>query len=226
MKHYYSGLGSASTANRRDEMLRRTSAAASKLLRGSPAQLDAALSKLDPALPGNFRKITAYIQRTRGWPVAKAAHEALTLALADAMIAHFQRLGQKAMTESDPTALSGKLIGVMGLGSLGSDPPERVIENLARGIACSRGLQTTTSTLTGREQGRTAADATSVGFEVARAFATCPEESPSTPLPPAQAEVHDDSMSIIVPVAIGVGVLAILGGAIWYTSRSTPRGTT
>jgi hypothetical protein len=201
-------------------MLRHTSAAASKLLRYSPAQRDTALAKLDIALPANVRKAAAYIHRTRGWPMDRAMHEALTLALADAMIVRFQKLGQRMM-EGDAMSLSGRLLG---LGGLGSDPPERVVENLARGIACSRGLQTTTTDLTGREQGRTAADATNVGFEIARAFATCPEETgPSTPLPPAQAEVHDDSMSIIVPVAIGVGVLAILGGAIWFT---THRGKT
>jgi hypothetical protein len=217
MKRIYSGLGQATTpTRRRDEMLRHTSAAASKLLRYSPAQLNAALAKLDIALPANVRKVAAYIHRTRGWPMDRATHEALTLALADALIARFQTLGQRMM-EGDSVSLSGRLVG---LGGLGSDPPERVIENLARGIACSRGLQTTTTDLTGREQGRTAADATNVGFEVARAFATCPEEGPSTPLPPAQAEVRgDDSMSIIVPVAIGVGVLAVLGGAIWYTTR-------
>lgn len=233
MNYHYTNLGAVPavadrSVERRDAMLARTGPAARAVLnrikrlprRKQVAALDRVLRDFDPGLPERVRRVAEHLHR-EGMKVNDAIERALALSLADASINRIQKLGRAYRT--------GQLLPV---GYLGQTPPTTpsstdaeqsagdVVAGMFQGIVCSEGLQTSVADMVGRSEGREAHDATNTGYEVAQGFAQCSALAPSTPPVPAP-EPEREGTSPAVPIAIGVGALVVVGGAVWYTTRKT-----
>jgi hypothetical protein len=90
-----------------------------------------------------------------------------------------------------------------------------------QGILCSEGLQQQLTDVAGRNEGRDAATATSTGFDVAQGFAQCQTLTPgssSTPAP-VQQPAATESNPWLVPVAVTVGAVAVLGVTIYFVRK-------
>jgi hypothetical protein len=228
---YYESLGSLpaamNKAQRRDPLLRRTGAAARQLLRRVerlprnrrlPA-LVAALRSFDAELPRKVQAVAERLQK-KGLRADKAVEKALMLSLADASITKIKRIGeahQKGMLR--PVGSLGRL-GETSDAS-GEQKPEDVVASMFQGIVCSEGLQSSIAELVGRNEGRDAHDATNIGYDVAQGFAQCHQlqQQPTPPAPPPAPQEQDDSSSLLVPILVGVGALAAVGGVVYFTRK-------
>lgn len=209
----------ARSRERRDGFLARTGPAARAVLhrvnqlpRGRRiAALNQALNDFRPGLAPLVRRVANHLQRS-GMVAPAALERAIALSLADASIEKFQDIGRGYR---EGTVLP---VGGMGLGALGADSAGEVFGKMMQGIACSPQLKESTTDVVGRNEGADAASATSIGFEVVRGMSFCPvpppEESPAAP----PSEATEESSSL-VPVLIGVGALAAVGGVVYFATR-------
>ena len=173
-------------------------------------ELNRVLGRFEPGLPARLRRTVEYLHR-EGMPVDAAMERALTLSLADGSIEKAKQLGRKAR--------DGQLFP---MGGLGAETPEGedagdVAARMFQGIACSPDVSAATTNIVGRNEGADAADATQIGFAVARGFALCP---PGTvPEPPVAPPPETEERSVLMPVLLGVGALAAVGGVVWFVAR-------
>lgn len=226
---YYTSMGAIPAAARpdapkRDEMLARTTVAAKRILRQLDrlpqrrrvAALDRVLRNFDATLPERFRRVGRHL-KGRGLSTNRAVERALALSLADASIERIKKLG-RAYQKGMVMPLAGGM-GAEGDDSEG-DSPEETVGKMFQGIVCSEGLQSTVTDMVGRQEGRDAAEATAIGYEVGQGFAMCPAQqpTPTTPTAPAPSS-EEDRPSMVLPIAVGVGALALVGGVVWWTQR-------
>lgn len=222
--HMYTHLGAVPrlakrSRERRDGYLARTGPAARAILHRMNrlpraqriAALNQTLNSFQPGLAARVQRVANHLQRS-GMTAPAALERAIALSLADASIEKLQDIGRKYRSGSVLP------VGGMGLGALGADDAGEVFGKMMQGIACSGQLKESTTDVVGRNEGADAANATSIGFEVVRGMALCPvppvQEPPS--LPPA--ETTEESSSL-VPVLIGVGALAAVGGVVYFATR-------
>lgn len=211
------------SVERRDPLLALTGAAARKMLmslRSLPvekrvAELDRALATVDASLPTRVHQVASYLARS-GMNAELAVERAIALSLADSNIDRFTVMGEQYR----------RGVPVQGLGQTSTTPttPQgqdaaAVAGNVAQGIACSSALRDAIVDLVGRNQGRSAADATTIGLEVGRGVANCQSLQPpaTQPLPPAPIPTTDSSM--MWPLIIGIGSLAVVGGVVFLMRK-------
>lgn len=229
MNYHYTHLGAVPgvakrSAERRDAMLARTGPAARQILANikklprnqQVAALDRVLADFDPNLPTRVRRVAEHL-RGEGMSINEALERAIALSLADASINRIKNLGYAYQ--------QGRVLpmGYLGLGqtSESSTDQERsskkVVGDMFQGIVCSDGLQTSVTSLVGRNEGAQAQAATNIGYEVAQGFAQCGAQAPPPPVPPATQE--SEKPSLVGPVLFGMGALVVVGGVVWYTRK-------
>lgn len=223
MTHIYTNLGAVPQlatrqAERSDLLLRWTGDAARKLMRlvrrypadQQATRLDQMLAQFDAGLPGKVRQVATRL-RADGMGTNLAVERALALSLADSMITRIKNVGMAA--QGRPVPLSG-----LGQTSPSTSPDAgQILAQTLQGVVCSQGLQTAITDLVGRNEGRDAASATAVGFGVGSGVAQC--GSLTTPPPPPADPSGDEEGSLAVPIVVGVGVIAAIGGILWWTTR-------
>lgn len=223
-RHYTQHLGAVPAMARRDRerqdpMLAHTGHAARRLLQAikrRPASqqrraLDRVLADYDPLLPTEVNRLAAKLRR-QGASVEYAVERALALALADATVRRARGVGERFVRgEGTPVG------GLGGFGGLGDEAAD-VVAGMAQGIACSTGLRDQTATMVGMEEGADAANATRLGFEILRGVSQCPAGTTPVP-PPPPPEPEPEGRSPVVPIVVGIGVLAAVGGVAWFMTR-------
>lgn len=224
MTHLYTNLGAiprlaTASAERRDPLLAHTGPAARRLMaavRRYPAAqqvqvLDRALAQFQPGTPQRVRRVATFLRR-QGLSTTQAVERALALALADSTMEKIKGIGVAYQ--------HGQLMPMGGLGdeaSTSGTKPEDVVAGMFQGILCSSGLQTTVVDAVGRGEGQDAATATAVGYGVAQGIAQCPTTTPpaTTPAPVSEPE----RPSLVWPIAMGIGALALVGGVVWVSRK-------
>jgi hypothetical protein len=210
------------SAERRDPLLKLTGTAARRILtslRSLPveqrvAELNRVLASVDAGLPDRVRSVAAYLARS-GMNADLAVERAVALLLADVNIDRFTAMGEQYRRGAP----------VQGLGQTTTTPttPQgqdaaQVAGSVTQGIACSTELRNAIVDLVGRNQGRSAADATTIGLEVGRGIANCQSLQPTVqPLPPPPAPPAESSM--MWPLIIGIGSLAVVGGVVFLMRK-------
>lgn len=222
--HLYTNLGavpSIATRSREqsDPLLAHTGPAARRLMavvRRYPADrqvqvLDRALDGFQPGTAARVRRVASHLRR-QGMSTNQAVERALALSLADSMMEYLQRVGRAHQR--------GELLPVGGLGETGDDEmkPEDVVVGMVQGVLCSQGLQQTITDAVGRSEGQDAATATAVGYGVAQGIAQCPPGTTPAPAPPPPPP-ETRGPSLVLPIAVGVGALALVGGIVWMAQR-------
>lgn len=221
--HHYSGLGAVGAS---DPLMARTRLAARTVLkkveREAPgdklAELNRGLAAFDPSLPGKLQRVFAHLVE-RGRDPNAALEEALARTLADSIIERYKLVGQAALRGqrlSVDTVTS--ISGLAGLGSVGSDIA-KFFGSVARSTACSDGVRSLTTDLVGRSEGRGAATATDVGFEVTRGVTRCRQPGAGPAAPGAPFPTEEPRRFPWTPVLIGVGALAVVGGVVFVAAR-------
>jgi hypothetical protein len=110
------------------------------------------------------------------------------------------------------------------VGGLGETDPEtqegreagEIAGDMFRGIACSDGLKESVSDMVGTSRGADAAQAATIGFEAVKATAQC---SALEPIPDAAAAADTREGSLVVPLVVGIGALAVVGGVVLYMRK-------
>lgn len=175
-------------------------------------ELRRVLAQYDPELPALVQRIAARLY-SQGMPLNGAVERAVALGLADATVERFQRFGRARM--------ANELYPIGGLGETAPQTPEgddasKIVGDMIRGIACSDGLKESVSDMVGTRRGADAAQASTIGFEVVKGAAQC---SALEPIPPAAAAPETREASYVLPLVVGIGVLAVVGGVFWYTRK-------
>jgi len=198
------------SAERTDLMLAHTGNAARRLLRRIRAlpgdqqigALQQELAAFDSRLPADVRKLAEVLRRD-GMRTDMAMERALALALADAVMRQAENTGRLYQR--------GGGYPMNGLGSLGN--AGSILTGMAQGIACSSDLRSQAVLKSTQTGGAEAGAAAQTGFDVLRGGAQCPDVSPA----PAPESVS--SSSSVVPIVVGLGVLAVAGGVVWAAAR-------
>lgn len=239
MRYHYTSLGAVPalakrSVERRDEMLARTGPAARSLMvwarRLPPSErvlaLNRVLADFEPGLPMRVQRVAEFLHR-EGMGTEDAVERALALSLADASIEKIKRLGQAyqggATLHAEQLGRWLGCVGCAGLGQTTTTPPATptdpgaVVGAMFQGIICSDGLKTAVTDAVGRNEGRSAADATTIGFSVGQGMAMCPPGTAPAPVPDPGPVREERSLAL--PIAIGVGAIALVGGVAWFTMR-------
>lgn len=213
-------MNTSSHAN--DPLVARTSAAAREILarvRRLPvahraAEIDRAMASFEGGLD---RKVRILAQRLakRGMSAEAAIERAMSLGLADATVSRVHRIG-KAYQRGEVLPLPHVL---EGLGQLGQDAGA-VAEQMFRGVLCAPELSSTLTSVAGKQGGQEASLATGIGFGVARGVASCPSAPAPVPVEPMPTDT-DEGRNLYLPIALGIGVLAAVGGIVWFTQQNT-----
>jgi hypothetical protein len=203
---------------KRDPLLRWTGRAARSVLarinqlpRGQRAdELRRVLTSYEPGLPAIVEQ-SAVKLHAAGMPLNGAMERALALGLADATIVRMQKLGRARM-RNEFFPLGG--LGEAAQTAAGQDAGQ-IVEGMFRGVACSDDLRTSVTDLVLQSNGGEAAQASTVGFEVAKGMAQC-SSAPDIPDAPPAPEDRD---SLVLPIVVGIGALAVAGGVAYYVTK-------
>lgn len=185
----------------------------SRLPRGKRAsELHRVLSQYDPELPALVQTVAGRL-RQKGMPLNAAMERAVAIGLADATIERFQRFGRARTAD--------ELYPVGGLGSLAPETQEgqdagKIAGDMFRGIACSQGLKESVSDMVGSTRGADAAQASTIGFEVVKGVAMC---TAIEPIPDAPAAQETREGSLVLPLVLGIGAVAVIAGVVLYTRK-------
>jgi hypothetical protein len=176
------------------------------------AELRRVLAQYEPELPAQVQRIASRLHRG-GMPLNGAVERAVALGLADATAERFQRFGRARM--------ANEIYPVGGLGDVAPETQEgreagEIAGDMFRGIACSDGLKESVSDMVGTSRGADAAQAATIGFEVVKGTAQC---SALEPIPDAAAAADTREGSLVVPLVVGIGALAVVGGVVLYMRK-------
>lgn len=246
MKNYYTDLGAVPSFTtpmweESDPILRHTGRAAKQFLKAikrkyarseRAAEMNRILAKYEPTLPARLNRV-AHFLKSKGMSTEKAVEKALMLSLADATSTKVQQMGhayrrgqlrpaglmRRRYGDGGGDYAGGHWWGALGETAASSGPsPEEVVGNMFKGVVCSDALQASFSDVAGRNEGRDAASATNMGFDLAQGFAQCqPAELPAPASLPESGD--DEGTNWILPVGLAVGGLAVLGGVIFFMKR-------
>jgi len=222
MTRRYTNLGAVPSvagrsAERRDLLLAHTGTAARRLLRAvkkrprkdQVAVLNRALKAIDPSLPAEVNRVADFLNR-QGMKTDRAVERALSLALADAVVERAKTAGRRYQRGA------GYPMAGWGMGGLGDEAGD-IVGASVQGLFCSTGVRDAAAEMVGRQEGADAAGATTLGFELLRGMSQCPAGTTEVPPPPPSEPVEQDSL--LVPVLVGAGALALAGGAFWLFTR-------
>lgn len=184
-----------------------------KLPRGKrAAELRRVLGQYNPELPELVKQVASRLH-AKGMPLNAAVERAVAIGLADATVDRFEMIGRGR--REDNFYPGGGLGNVAPETSEGQDAG-KIIGDMMRGIACSDGLKESVSDMVGKQRGADAAQASTMGFETVKGMAQCTSIEPIPPAPPAEESRQG---SILLPVVVGIGALAVVGGVVLYNAN-------